>query len=86
MALAVVCLNHLTDSAVCAQMQRIKDWAVKMRNPEVPYNTIEECARTADIIGVSVFLLLLPLLCFRASHGVYLCHVQVQMLGCCQLS
>lgn len=34
-------------------VQRIKDWAVKMRNPEVPYSTIEECARHADIIGVS---------------------------------
>jgi hypothetical protein len=32
--------------------QRIKDWAVKMRKPEVPYSTIEECARHADIIGV----------------------------------
>lgn len=33
-------------------LQRIKDWAVKMRKPEVPYSTIEECARHADIIGV----------------------------------
>lgn len=39
---------------VClAALQRIKDWAVKMRKPEVPYSTIEECARHADIIGVS---------------------------------
>jgi hypothetical protein len=35
-------------------LQRIKDWAVKMKKPEVPFSTIEECARHADIIGVSV--------------------------------
>lgn len=39
-----------TCAPVC--LQRIKDWAVKMRKPEVPYTTVEECARHADIIGV----------------------------------
>lgn len=45
--------------AGCPLLQRIKDWAVKMRKPEVPYSTIEECARHADIIGVSVAVLVL---------------------------
>lgn len=73
----IVCVR----CAGCSLLQRIKDWAVKMRKPEVPYSTIEECARHADIIGVSVAVLLLLLpTCLRTVqqgadpvHGVLSC-------------
>jgi len=67
-------LRHVGVCAVaCSQLQRVRDWAVKMRNPEVPYSTIEECARHADIIGVSAAMIAVlvewPLFvfCFKCS-------------------
>eukprot|EP00879_Flechtneria_rotunda_P030650 GHRR01033313.1.p1 GENE.GHRR01033313.1~~GHRR01033313.1.p1 ORF type:complete len:130 (+),score=44.77 GHRR01033313.1:311-700(+) len=29
----------------------IKDWAVKMHNPQVPYDTIDELATRVDVLG-----------------------------------
>jgi hypothetical protein len=37
----------------CCALQAIKDWAVKMRTAVVPWDTIESCATTAVITGVS---------------------------------
>jgi hypothetical protein len=35
------------------RLQAIKEWAVKMRTAVVPWDTIEPCATTALITGVS---------------------------------
>jgi hypothetical protein len=50
-----------------------------MRKPEVPYSTIEECARHADIIGVRSVVLCCGLLCC-VMHWVWGCG-DVDMYG-----
>jgi hypothetical protein len=72
----------------CASFpQAIKDYAIKMRTAVVPWDTIESCATTAVITGVSATLARLAciaLLTQKKTSVQIPCHCMRLLLPCLQ--